>query len=85
MEEVITYRATLHAGRCHMENGRSTGLVFSNKHNDRNYDITEAENINSERVQENLYYIIDEHGTVIPKPENTTFDKWELQMYNCYY
>lgn len=85
MEEATTYRATMHAGRCHMENGRSTGLVFSNKHNDRNYDIHEAENINTERVKENLYYIIDEHGEIIPKPENTTFDTWELKMYNHYY
>lgn len=85
MEITPTYRATMHAGRCHMENGRSTGLVFSNKHNDRNYDVAGADNINAELVKENLYYIADEHCEIIPKPANITFESWELKMYNHYY
>lgn len=85
MEHTPTYRATMHAGRCHMEKGRSTGLVFSNKHNDRNYDVARTDNINPELVDRNQYYIADENGNIIPKPSNTTFDTWELRMYNHYY
>ena len=85
MENALTYRATMHAGRCHTEKGRSTGLVFSSKHNDRNYDVEGADNINPNLVDKNLYYIADENGTILSKPEGTTFESWELKMYNRFY
>lgn len=85
MENTSTYRATMHAGRCHTEKGRSTGLVFSSKHNDRNYDVEGADNINPNLGCKNLYYVADENGSIRPKTKSTTFESWELKMYNRFY
>lgn len=85
MESTQKQRTTLHAGRCHIENGRSTNTVYSNKHNDRAFSPENADHINSELVCQNLLYIVDEAGNITAKPENTTFADWEMQMYERYY
>ena len=85
MESTQKQRTTLHAGRCHVENGRSTSTVYSNKHNDRSFSPENADHINPDRVCQNLLYIVDEAGEIIEKPANITFAEWEMQMYQHYY
>lgn len=85
MESTQKQRTTLHAGRCHVENGRSTNTVYSNKHNDRAFSPENADHINPERVCKNLLYIVDETGSIMEKPADTTFADWEMQMYEHYY
>ncbi len=85
MESTQKQRVTLHAGRCHVEKGKSTGLVYSNKHNDRNFDIKTTDNINQTRMKENLLYLVDENGNITAKPEKTSFADWEFKMYKSYF
>lgn len=85
MESTQKQRVTLHAGRCHVEHGKSTGLVYSNKHNDRNFDTETTDNICTERIKQNLLYLVDEEGTITEKPEKTSFADWEFKMYQSYY
>ena len=85
MENTQKQRVTLHAGRCHVENGKSTGLVYSNKHNDRNFDTKTSDNINQTRMKENLLYLVDEDGNITAKPDKISFADWEFKMYQSYY
>lgn len=71
------YRATMHNGRTHTSSGKSTGEVFSAKHNDRNYT---AKNLNPEPERKNLYFIMDTDGTIISHPK-VTFEEHEKRIY----
>ncbi len=85
MESKQRFRATVHAGRTYFKDGKSTGKVYTNKHNDRNFNISNADHINAKKISYNLHYIADENGKIIPKPADITYADWEEKMYECYY
>lgn len=68
-------RATMHTGRT-----RRDGVVYSAKHNDRNYDLKKSDNVDPERVHKNRYLIVDENGCA-SAPDGVTFDQHEHDMY----
>ncbi len=65
-------RVTNHSGRANRK-----GKVYNVKHNDRNYDIKKADNINSDMTPNNYYWHLynDEQPTL-------TFEEAELKAYN---
>lgn len=65
-------RATMHAGRID-----SKGRAFSAKHNDRNFDLSHAENIHADKTSENLYWTwLDDEND-----EHMTFEDAEKRFY----
>ena len=85
MESTQKFRATLHAGRTHMLNGRSTGLVYNVHHNDRDFKPEKTDHINAALQERNLHYVADENGNIMPKASNQTYAAWERQMYEIYF
>ena len=65
-------RVTNHNGRANRK-----GKVYNVKHNDRNYDIKKADNINSDMTSSNYYWHLynDEQPSL-------TFEQAELKVYN---
>lgn len=63
-------RTTMHNGRA-----KKDGTVFGTKHNDRNFDVDKADNIDKERMKDNVYWHYYED-------ENLTFEEVELKFYN---
>lgn len=62
-------RTTMHNGRA--KNGRGYGT----KHNDRNFDTDKADNIDAERIKDNVY--LNCYGD-----NSLTFEEAELKFYN---
>ena len=61
--------------RTTMHNGRSkNGRGYGEKHNDRNFDVSKADNINAEKMKDNIYrnYYND---------NSMTFEQVELRFY----
>lgn len=56
---MANYRQTNHNGRV----SAKTGTVYNRNHNDRNFDVSHADNINSEMIMHNLIIHYDEHNT----------------------
>lgn len=63
-------------------NNRRAGKngVYSPKHNDRNFDITAADNIDPTRTHMNRYLIFSPSGEMTKKP-HVTFDEHERAFY----
>ena len=74
-------RQTNHNGRVNAK----TGKAYSRKHNDRQYDVVKAENINESLVQSNIIIHYDQHNvpTVIKGTDasRVTIDQHEHEMY----
>ena len=64
-------RLTMHSGR------KGKNGVFSVKHNDRNYDISHADNVDESRTPENAYWMWDKKKD---SPSNT-FEECEQRFY----
>ena len=47
---MANYRQTNHNGRVSVK----TGTVYNRNHNDRNFDMSHAENINADMIKQNL-------------------------------
>lgn len=62
-------RTTTHNSRTN-----AGGRVHGTRHNDRNFDVKKADNINPEKVQENIYLHLF-------KDKNMTFEQAELKFY----
>lgn len=56
--------------------------VFSPRHNDRNYDITVADNIDASRTHLNRYLIFHPNGDMTTRP-TVTFDQHEHDFYTA--
>ena len=56
---MANYRQTNHNGRVNAK----TGKAYSRKHNDREYDVTKAENINVGMVAQNIILHYDSNNT----------------------
>ena len=67
-------RATLHNARM----GRN-GVVFSSRHNDRNFDVATAEHINPDKSDGNFYW------HCMPEHPEMTFDEAEQEFYRQYF
>lgn len=65
-------RVTMHNGRSH----RGTGMAFSAKHNDRQFDISQSDHIDPERSRGNRYWRWNQQDT----PEQT-FEDCEQTFY----
>ena len=65
-------RVTMHNGRSH----RGTGMAFSAKHNDRQFDISQSDHIDPERSRGNRYWRWNQQDT----PEQT-FEDCEQAFY----
>lgn len=65
-------RVTMHNGRSH----RGTGMAFSAKHNDRQFDISQSDHIDPERSRGNRYWRWNQQDT----PEQT-FEDCEQVFY----
>ena len=78
---MANYRQTNHNGRVNAK----TGKAYSRKHNDRQYDITKAENINESMVIKNiiLHYDKDNVPHVIDNTDEnrTSIDEHEHTIY----
>ena len=78
---MANYRQTNHNGRVNSK----TGKAYSRKHNDRQYDVTEAENINESMVIKNiiLHYDKDNVPHVIDNTDEnrTSIDEHEHTIY----
>ena len=78
---MANYRQTNHNGRVNAK----TGKAYSRKHNDRQYDITKAENINESMVIKNiiLHYDKDNVPHVIDNTDEnrTSIDEHEHAIY----
>lgn len=85
MESFEKQRATLHAGRCIIRNGKSTGIVYSSKHSDRNFSAKNAPHITAALESKNLYYVAQDDGTMTPKGDGENFAAWELAWYKRHY
>lgn len=68
-------RATLHNGRV----GKN-GIVFSARHNDRNFDVSTAEHIDPNESSGNFYW----HCMMLEQPE-LTFDEVEEEFYKKHF
>ena len=78
---MASFRQTNHNGRVNAK----TGKAYSRKHNDREYDVTKAENINIGMVPQNiiLHYDKDNVPHVINSSDanRKTIDEHEHQLY----
>ena len=78
---MANYRQTNHNGRVNAK----TGKAYSRKHNDRQYNVTKAENINESMVIKNiiLHYDKDNVPHVIDNTDEnrTSIDEHEHAIY----
>lgn len=84
-------RVTSHNGRQHKSRGNGAGKAYSNKHNDRNYDLSHSDNIDIKRTPQNEYYVYDNNVTTRVKSElkdnrvvflnSDNFNNHELKQY----
>ena len=65
-------RITLHNGRSH----RGTGMAFSAKHNDRQFDVSQSDHIDPEQSRGNRYWRWNQQDT----PEQS-FENCEQEFY----
>ena len=74
-------RVTLHNQRT----SRRTGKAFTTKHNDRNFDTTQAKHIDQTRIENNIYWRWDAPSPYQPKNgvKHKTFDKAEDEFYKA--
>lgn len=72
-------RVTRHNGR-KQRNGRA----FNPKHNDRNYDLDKAENLDKNQTENNLYWNCYSHGLYRDKNKQNymSFEEAELKAYD---
>lgn len=70
-------RATQHSSRTNAE-----GKVHGRKHNDRNFDVSRADNIDQSRIMENLYWnCYDGNYTESEKDRKLAFSDLEMKVY----
>ncbi|MBR1649922.1 MAG: plasmid recombination protein [Lachnospiraceae bacterium] len=77
----MNYRQTNHNGRV----SAKTGTVYNRKHNDRDFDVTHADNVHSDMVSQNIiiHYDAGNHPSVIDisNPDRISIDEHEHEIY----
>lgn len=79
----MAYRQTNHNGRV----SAKTGSVYNRNHNDRQFDVTHADNIHAEMVSQNIiiHYDANNRPTVIESndPNRKSIDEHEHEVYEA--
>lgn len=78
----VFMRVTQHSGRTN-----KGGKAFSPRHNDRNYDVEKADNIDKTKINQNYYWSIYSSGWYRSntKEKKPTFEQAEKQFYEKHF